>query len=86
MGKLFIFGFYFPISRETKALWRGTQGGTISLQNGICRTKCVDCLDRTNAGSAAQFVFGTRALGLLDINCMRLEWLTAQIWHLIRMQ
>lgn len=32
----------------------------ISLQNGICRTNCVDCLDRTNA---AQFVFGKRALG-----------------------
>lgn len=36
--------------------WRGT----MSLQNGICRTNCVDCLDRTNA---AQFVFGKRALG-----------------------
>ncbi|KAF9030830.1 hypothetical protein BDZ89DRAFT_1064393 [Hymenopellis radicata] len=36
--------------------WRNT----ISLQNGICRTNCVDCLDRTNA---AQFVFGKRALG-----------------------
>uniref|UniRef100_A0A0W0FVL4 Putative polyphosphoinositide phosphatase n=1 Tax=Moniliophthora roreri TaxID=221103 RepID=A0A0W0FVL4_MONRR len=33
---------------------------TISLQNGICRVNCVDCLDRTNA---AQFVFGKRALG-----------------------
>jgi len=32
----------------------------ILLQNGICRTNCVDCLDRTNA---AQFVFGKRALG-----------------------
>jgi phosphatidylinositol 3,5-bisphosphate 5-phosphatase len=30
------------------------------LQNGVCRTNCVDCLDRTNA---AQFVFGKRALG-----------------------
>ncbi|KAH9916211.1 SacI homology domain-containing protein [Fomitopsis serialis] len=36
--------------------WRGT----MLLQNGICRTNCVDCLDRTNA---AQFVFGKRALG-----------------------
>ncbi|PCH43055.1 hypothetical protein WOLCODRAFT_74198 [Wolfiporia cocos MD-104 SS10] len=36
--------------------WRAT----MSLQNGICRTNCVDCLDRTNA---AQFVFGKRALG-----------------------
>ena len=33
---------------------------TISLQNGICRTNCVDCLDRTNT---AQFVFGKRVLG-----------------------
>ncbi|KAG8918396.1 phosphatidylinositol-3,5-bisphosphate 5-phosphatase [Tulasnella sp. 418] len=32
----------------------------ISVQNGVCRTNCVDCLDRTNA---AQFVFGKRALG-----------------------
>lgn len=32
----------------------------MSLQNGICRVNCVDCLDRTNA---AQFVFGKRALG-----------------------
>ncbi|KAF8950040.1 SacI homology domain-containing protein [Flammula alnicola] len=39
-----------------KAAWRSS----ISLQNGICRTNCVDCLDRTNA---AQFVFGKRALG-----------------------
>lgn len=37
-----------------------TSRETISLQNGICRTNCVDCLDRTNA---AQFVFGKRALG-----------------------
>lgn len=30
------------------------------LQQGICRTNCIDCLDRTNA---AQFVIGKRALG-----------------------
>lgn len=30
------------------------------IQNGIVRTNCVDCLDRTNA---AQFVFGKKALG-----------------------
>ncbi|KAJ2905477.1 hypothetical protein MKZ38_005353 [Zalerion maritima] len=29
-------------------------------QNGVARTNCIDCLDRTNA---AQFVFGKRALG-----------------------
>jgi hypothetical protein len=32
----------------------------MSVQTGLCRTNCVDCLDRTNA---AQFVFGKRALG-----------------------
>lgn len=41
---------------EGPSYWRNE----ISLQNGICRTNCVDCLDRTNA---AQFVFGKRALG-----------------------
>ncbi|KAL1969759.1 hypothetical protein VTN77DRAFT_8312 [Rasamsonia byssochlamydoides] len=30
------------------------------LQNGVVRTNCIDCLDRTNA---AQFVIGKRALG-----------------------
>lgn len=30
------------------------------VQNGVCRTNCIDCLDRTNA---AQFVVGKRALG-----------------------
>ena len=29
-------------------------------QNGVARTNCIDCLDRTNA---AQFVFGKRAMG-----------------------
>jgi len=38
------------------AAWRST----MALQNGIRRTNCVDCLDRTNA---AQFVFRKRALG-----------------------
>lgn len=31
-----------------------------SMQNGVARTNCIDCLDRTNA---AQFVIGKRALG-----------------------
>ncbi|KAI9053056.1 hypothetical protein LZ554_003326 [Drepanopeziza brunnea f. sp. 'monogermtubi'] len=37
--------------------------GKISMpkvQNGVARTNCIDCLDRTNA---AQFVIGKRALG-----------------------
>ncbi|KAK6544564.1 phosphatidylinositol-3,5-bisphosphate 5-phosphatase [Orbilia ellipsospora] len=33
----------------------------VQLQHGVCRTNCIDCLDRTNA---AQFVIGKRALGL----------------------
>ncbi|KEY66582.1 hypothetical protein S7711_01876 [Stachybotrys chartarum IBT 7711] len=33
---------------------------TMSAQNGVARTNCIDCLDRTNA---AQFVIGKRALG-----------------------
>ncbi|KAK0629923.1 SacI homology domain-containing protein [Bombardia bombarda] len=32
----------------------------ISVQNGVARTNCIDCLDRTNA---AQFVIGKRAFG-----------------------
>lgn len=33
---------------------------TPQVQNGVARTNCIDCLDRTNA---AQFVIGKRALG-----------------------
>ena len=36
------------------------QSGLLQLQNGVARTNCIDCLDRTNA---AQFVIGKRALG-----------------------
>jgi hypothetical protein len=32
----------------------------LKMQNGVARTNCIDCLDRTNA---AQFVIGKRALG-----------------------
>lgn len=35
-------------------------GDQVSIQNGVTRTNCIDCLDRTNA---AQFVIGKRALG-----------------------
>ncbi|KAJ3543835.1 hypothetical protein NMY22_g2991 [Coprinellus aureogranulatus] len=52
-----------PYSHYIRAKAEGHEDyyrSTISLQNGICRTNCVDCLDRTNA---AQFVFGKRALG-----------------------
>ena len=36
------------------------ESGELTMQNGIARTNCIDCLDRTNA---AQFVIGKRALG-----------------------
>ena len=36
------------------------ESGELSMQKGIARTNCIDCLDRTNA---AQFVIGKRALG-----------------------
>ena len=36
------------------------ESGELSVQNGVARTNCIDCLDRTNA---AQFVIGKRALG-----------------------
>ncbi|KAK5938388.1 phosphatidylinositol-3,5-bisphosphate 5-phosphatase [Knufia obscura] len=36
-----------------------TESG-MRLQNGVVRTNCIDCLDRTNA---AQFVIGKKALG-----------------------
>lgn len=32
----------------------------MKIQDGVCRTNCIDCLDRTNA---AQFVIGKKALG-----------------------
>ena len=35
--------------------------GEPQVQNGVCRTNCIDCLDRTNA---AQFVIGKRAFAL----------------------
>ena len=48
--------FLFRDDGEEPMPWRSN----ILLQNGICRTNCVDCLDRTNA---AQFVYGKRAFG-----------------------
>ncbi|KAK9234779.1 SacI homology domain-containing protein [Lipomyces kononenkoae] len=46
------------ILRTTKIFQNGPE--PLSVQNGVCRTNCIDCLDRTNA---AQFVMGKRALG-----------------------
>lgn len=46
----------------TTGLFHNGDGRTTPalVQNGIARTNCIDCLDRTNA---AQFVIGKRALG-----------------------
>ena len=38
----------------------GDEEKKMTLQQGICRTNCIDCLDRTNA---CQFVIAKRALG-----------------------
>ncbi|PTB71022.1 hypothetical protein BBK36DRAFT_1165499 [Trichoderma citrinoviride] len=47
---------------NTTGFFRNGDGITspMSAQNGVARTNCIDCLDRTNA---AQFVIGKRALG-----------------------
>lgn len=39
----------------------GSNFKSTKLQEGVCRSNCIDCLDRTNA---AQFVVGKRALGV----------------------
>ncbi|KAF2667097.1 hypothetical protein BT63DRAFT_458061 [Microthyrium microscopicum] len=49
------------IMEETGMFQNGDCVNSIpKMQNGIARTNCIDCLDRTNA---AQFVIGKRALG-----------------------
>lgn len=48
-------------SLETTGIFHnGPQLSDTELQQGVCRSNCIDCLDRTNA---AQFVIGKRALG-----------------------
>jgi phosphatidylinositol 3,5-bisphosphate 5-phosphatase len=46
---------------STTGFFHNGHDAAISLQHGICRTNCVDCLDRTNA---CQFIIAKRALGL----------------------
>jgi hypothetical protein len=41
-------------------MFRETYKEDMQLQTGICRTNCIDCLDRTNA---AQFSIGKKAFG-----------------------
>ncbi|KAL1920313.1 uncharacterized protein VTP21DRAFT_1459 [Calcarisporiella thermophila] len=47
---------------EVETVGRGREGDRrmYLLQNGVVRTNCIDCLDRTNA---AQFMIGKRAFG-----------------------
>lgn len=47
---------------QTTGFFQNGDGCTspMTAQNGVARTNCIDCLDRTNA---AQFVIGKRALG-----------------------
>ena len=54
-------GIADSVVRTTGFFHNGDGKSTSSqLQNGVARTNCIDCLDRTNA---AQFVIGKRALG-----------------------
>lgn len=46
---------------DTGIFHNGSHFSNTSIQEGICRSNCIDCLDRTNA---AQFVIGKRALGV----------------------
>lgn len=46
--------------QDTGFFQNGPGADGIKIQSGICRTNCIDCLDRTNA---AQFVIGKKALG-----------------------
>lgn len=49
------------VMRSTSFFRNGNeQSASMKIQNGVARTNCIDCLDRTNA---AQFVIGKRALG-----------------------
>jgi hypothetical protein len=45
---------------KTGIFRNGSNSGELELQNGVVRTNCIDCLDRTNA---AQFVISKKAFG-----------------------
>jgi hypothetical protein len=45
---------------KTGIFRNGNDTGELELQNGVVRTNCIDCLDRTNA---AQFVISKKAFG-----------------------
>lgn len=46
--------------QRTGIFHNGKNLSGMEIQDGVCRTNCIDCLDRTNA---AQFVIGKKALG-----------------------
>lgn len=46
--------------QKTGIFHNGLNLKTTQVQQGVCRTNCIDCLDRTNA---AQFIIGKKALG-----------------------
>lgn len=46
--------------QRTGFFHNGGSVDSIKIQSGVCRTNCIDCLDRTNA---AQFVIAKKALG-----------------------
>lgn len=46
--------------QDTGFFHNGKNSKEMKVQTGVCRTNCIDCLDRTNA---AQFVIGKKALG-----------------------
>ncbi|CEP20686.1 FIG4 [Cyberlindnera jadinii] len=56
----FLEGYADETLKKTNFFHNGISLDSTKLQEGICRTNCIDCLDRTNA---AQFVIGKRALG-----------------------
>lgn len=49
------------ILSSTGIFHNGSDFKSTKIQQGVCRSNCIDCLDRTNA---AQFVIGKRALGV----------------------
>lgn len=54
-------GLAEKVLRKTGFFHNGDEDSNMTqVQNGVARTNCIDCLDRTNA---AQFVIGKRALG-----------------------
>lgn len=57
----FLENYAIDTLRRTGIFQNSDKFRNTTIQQGICRTNCIDCLDRTNA---AQFVIGKRALGI----------------------